>query len=101
MEIDELLMLTDDELYAEIGKSLPATRSLGDLALKGKAWFSNNKKAIMELICPRYGNFKNNQKDSVTEIAAILGDFFTGVPTLTIAVIVIKIGLKSLCKETN
>lgn len=98
----ELLLKKEDELFERIGKALSEDdeRSINDLSEKGRIWFEKYKKRLANRICSEYEKLKNKDHvDAAIDIAAIISDSFTGVPTLIIAVIILKTGLKSLCKK--
>ena len=99
MDVIELFQLNENEVFSQLGSYLPKTRSLVDNETKGRNWFEANKKKLAELICPKYENLKNKDEiEAILEIAATIADFFLGVPANIVAVIIVKIGLNTLCK---
>ena len=98
--INNLLKLSEEELYKQLGDALPATRSFGNLTDKGKRWIKNNKTNLAELICPKYKNLKRKTEvETITEIAATLGDVLAGgIPVFIVAALIVKLGLNSFCK---
>lgn len=107
MDIHKLLQENKDELFMRLGSFLSddEERSISEIAeaiKKGKSWFEENKQQLIELICSNYESLKNKSEiNAAIEIAAIVGDSFTGVPALVIAVLVVKTGLKSFCKKSS
>jgi len=99
MDVKYLLRLSEDELFYHLGRSLPKSRILKDSRTKGKNWFNKNKDTFAKKICPKYKTLANKgEAEAALEIAAIIGDELIGIPSLIISVIILKLGLKSLCK---
>ena len=99
MDVNELLQKNEEELFLLIGEALPKIRGKKNLIERGKEWFKNNKNFLATLICPKYQTLKSKSlAEAAVEIAAIIGDAFTGIPALIIAVIILKTGLKSICE---
>ncbi len=100
MKTEELLKMSESELYQLIGKSLPAMRDDISPENRGRNWFKVNKAHFITIICPNYHKFKSMKKaEAVVEIAAAIGDTFLGVPAILIASIIVNLTLDSFCQN--
>ena len=105
-EIEIQLSMDTDLLLRMIGSSssvgsTPATHRDGAVILK------NTKRILKERICSDETilSIYNAQEDSKSQLSTAIVDciaeFVTGVSPITIAVLIVKDGLDSLCGENN
>lgn len=111
IEIESKLSSNEEDLLFEIGTSLsgksilPKDRSA--ILKIATAWLSKNADLLRSNIC---GNMKiaeltddggNPQQDVllVAAIADVIADLIVGVSPVTVAVLIAKRGLKTLCAE--
>lgn len=110
--IEEKLDTDIDALYLEFGKHLyPDSRSFGDLGddkLKqiAKAWFREHQAILREKICDNKTVIKLQKKARnedrillVAAIADILMDLYSNIPLFTVAVLITKEVLETLCSN--
>jgi hypothetical protein len=99
----ELLALSDDDLLASIGESLVGRsalpRSRAELIALGSAWFQANLSKIRELVCPHAPQLlkETNLEKLVTTIADMLAAAFFSVAPVTVAVLIVRVGVEKLC----
>ncbi|MDE3089664.1 MAG: hypothetical protein KGJ80_09835 [Chloroflexota bacterium] len=108
--IASLLAKDPEQLYAEIGKELygstafpPPSRQLVQLA---RGWLQNKRAAITEKVCSdrtvrllTSGAPKSqDQITLVTAIADLIASIVVGVSPITVAVLLVREGLKALCE---
>lgn len=109
-DIQELLTLSNDELYIKIGKELMGEAALptGSVNEKqfGESWYIRNKKKIQSNICPNERIImicKSQKLDRDVNIIAAISDivatFIIGVSPFSIAVLIYKEGIRSFCKN--
>ena len=114
MTLEEAAQLTDDELYAVVGKNvLPAGRHampprVRDLIRYGKAWIDEHRAALAERICGDarvQGYFRDSRAyDRVTLAAAVLDltvSLTSHVGGVAVAVLLVREGLEILCKNSD
>jgi hypothetical protein len=98
-----LLLLSDDDLLASIGESLVGRsalpRSKAELIALGRAWFQANLDKIREVVCPYAPELlkETNLEKLVTVIADMLAISFFSVAPVTLAVLVVRVGVEKLC----
>ncbi|NUQ24436.1 MAG: hypothetical protein HUU34_10825 [Saprospiraceae bacterium] len=99
MKVEDLLEMSESELYQLIGKSLPVMRDDISPENKGRNWFRLNKAHFIKIVCPNYLKFKSMKKaEAIVEIAAAIGDTFLGVPAVFIATIIVNLTLDAFCQ---
>lgn len=110
-DIERLLDQTEDDLYANIGRSqvrrgglAVAPRSDEELVDDGKEWFAQQRTAIAERICGSHtvrvyleSDRVMNRIIIVASIADLISSIATGISGLSVAVLIIKEGLETLC----
>lgn len=91
-----------DELYVQLGLDLDVDGFGGDdarrLAAIARTWMSANATELRLRICP----FREQFADRSVDIAAVADalDSFVGRPAgLTVAAIILKIGLEKFCRQ--
>jgi|SRR5271165_742196 len=106
-DIDTLLRLPTNHLFAQIGSS-SLEDGLGmadaDNVEKGQTWFAKHRKQLQERICDSHlaalTRSQPNRWDNVLLVAAIadlISGICTGVSPFTVAALIIKQGISSLC----
>jgi len=99
----DLLTLSDDDLLASIGESLVGRsalpRSRAELIALGRAWFQANLNKIRDVVCPHAPQLlkETNLEKLVTVIADMLAAAFFSVAPVTVAMLVVRVGLEKLC----
>lgn len=97
------LALSDDDLLASIGESLVGRsalpRSRAELMALGRAWFEANLHKIRKVVCPHAPQLlkETNIEKLVTVIADMLAAAFFSVAPVTVAVLVVRVGVEKLC----
>lgn len=93
-------------LYLEIGKSLHATAGAinlddNDYIKLGKRWFADNLGVMQAYICNNKTLVAKFSESSESELIAVLADVFaapiTVVPPVTLARLVVKMGVSRMC----
>lgn len=99
----DLLSLPDDDLLASIGESLVGRsalpRSKDELIALGRAWFQANLSKIREVVCPHAPQLlkETNREKLVTTLADMLAAVFFSVAPVTVAVLIVRVGVEKLC----
>lgn len=108
--IDKLITLSEGELYESIAALLPAYQgtfySPEAKTRLGKEWFEEQKNLLRTKLCSewRITDKMNHKKfeDKITlasAIAAVLSPLGLVIPSIIIAVLIIKIGIRNFCNE--
>jgi hypothetical protein len=111
-EVNNLLLLTDDELYLLIGddilgKSTGLLKSQYEKKLTtAKKWFKENKKLIQDSVCKsitlQYYLFENEKYDKLIAISSLLDliiNLKLNVSPLVVAILIFREGFKSFCSD--
>ncbi len=99
----DLLSFSEDDLLASIGESLVGRsalpRSRAELIALGRAWLQANLNKIRELVCPHAPQLlkETNLEKLVTTIADMLAAVFYSVAPVTVAVLIVRVGVEKLC----
>lgn len=111
-QIDNLFKMSDDELWMTIGNSAISAgihKSIlpeSDALKAGKLWFDLNRDAIRTRVCGSWvaallSQGGDSQQIELTFLAAAIADLIAGaclgVSPLTVAVMITRLGIKSLC----
>jgi hypothetical protein len=111
-ELYRLLNSTDQAIYISLGRALMTS----DLAIteppdkeaeeKGRRWFEGQKRLIASVLCGNekikqaFGIGKTDQQTLLKVLTNVLALHFTGLPIVTIAVLIIRKGYKYFCGES-
>lgn len=105
-EIKSYLQKSEHDLYVELVPSHLREEMYDEqgLELRGKKIFKQTLGKVRSSICPSY----KAQQERITnsaELVALLADLLVGivsnVPVLTIATLIVKIGIDEICAETK
>jgi hypothetical protein len=102
-EIRAKLLLSDDQLLVEVGKSLGKGATFTDALKRGRKVVDNLRRELRTGVCSNekvITCFKASESDSVTVVAAIIdaiAGVLGGVPPANIAVLLYRTGLKKYC----
>lgn len=108
---DDLSDLTESELLIKIGMDLAenemliAPLSKEALLKKGKNWFEKNYKNFGKTIClnekvKSFSNYSDTDTPTIlTAIADLISSICIGVSPFTVAQLILKRGLNTLCKK--
>lgn len=102
-EIKAKLLLSDDDLLAEVGQSLGKGATFTDALKRGRQVFENLKRELKEKVCFNrkvIACYKGSKEDSVQAIAAIIDAIagaLHGIPPATIAILLYRTGLTKYC----
>jgi hypothetical protein len=102
-EIRAKLLLSDDDLLAEVGQSLGKGATFTDAITRGRQVFENLKRELRETICSNSKVimcYKGAKEDSVQAVAAIIdaiAGLLHGIPPATIAILLYRAGLTKYC----
>lgn len=106
-EINEKLNWNEENIFAELGDELTGIQALPltpkQLAERGQRWFSKKYETFQEIVCSsdELKNFalgKSENAELVTETAKLLATLFLPVNPINVAVILVKKGLRTVCK---
>ncbi len=103
MDAERLAGLTEQELYAELGRQLSPSAGFGldDLSFmagRGKAWFNEHLPELRERICGHVDEVGDVLVDAST-IAAAVSEVANGTTGLIVALLVAKQGLAVFCRN--
>lgn len=113
IEIKQLLSLPEDELLFRLGKEIAGTSARGEprnlLIKRAKDWLSNRSGDFREAICsnPAVRTSLTMPPSSERQVALVmaasdaLSTILIGIPPFTISVLLVRVGLDSLCKDFN
>jgi hypothetical protein len=102
-EIRSKLLLPDDELLAELGRSLGKGATFTDALKRGRQVFENLRHELRTKICSNakvIHCYKATKSDEATLIAVIIdaiGGALHGIAPATVAVLVFRTGLGNYC----
>lgn len=102
-DIRAKLLLSDEDLLAEVGQSLGKGATFTDAIKRGRQVFENLKRELRETICSNstvIGCYKGAKEDSVQAVAAIIDAIagaLHGIPPATIAILLYRAGLTKYC----
>jgi hypothetical protein len=103
-EVDSLLDLSEDELYARLGQSTGKGAMLPELVERGKSLFANTMKNIAEKLCndPRTIALHDRRDeitlaDYVAGLADIVTGFVAGITPNVLALLIVKNNLDKIC----
>jgi hypothetical protein len=99
---DELLEMSLEDLYLELGRLLFPSESFGGddwrlVAGQAKDWINDNKEALRLKVCPNVEN-----ADTVIELSTIadaLGGYLHGPACFVVAAIILKFGIVAFCRD--
>ena len=104
MDVDEVAVLSEDELLIAIGTELLGQQMLPssqrELIERAKAWFQINKTLIHDAVCPHARAIlkENNYRDAILAIADLLSSVITQVAPFNVAALILKAGVEKLCE---
>jgi hypothetical protein len=101
--------LNKEELFELIGKDLTARQafplSKDELAERGKNWFIAKIDTFRDVLCSnknkKYLVEDSGTKTAVLAISDLLASVCFGVSPVTVAAILLKIGIRNLCSNDN
>ena len=105
--MNDLIDKSEAELYETLGKELTSKQAFplsGAEALgRGKAWFNAHLTAFRSVICSE-SSFKflteeNDTKTAMIAVAELIAKVTTGVAPVTVAALLVKIGVKKICQN--
>lgn len=106
-EILSNLSLNEEELFQQIGTEFSSSDafppSKQDLIKVGKRWWTHNKERLVTSLCS--SEVIKTTFDSGDELALasaildLISGLITGVSPITVAVLVMKLGLEKICKQ--
>jgi hypothetical protein len=104
-EAKRLLSKNEDELLADLGSDLlgrGATPPSIDVRLKAaRGWLKDNAARIKGIVCTKRVQKLVQEDAGPTEVCVALGDLlldqFAGIAPLSLAALVVKIGVRSYC----
>lgn len=112
-EIERKLQLNEYDLLFELGNYISGKqilpKSRDEVIGFAKAWLSRHRNQIRLVVCKdekikKYLNKKKNIESNIEIAAAIadlIGGIIVGISPITVAVLVIKRGLKYLCEQSD
>lgn len=109
--IEQLLYFEKEVLYQIVGQSVIENSNLGaidespeKLQSLGENWFKSNREKLANALCGTYvvktyleSDRVSNRILIVAAVADLIAPFVTVVPIITVAVLIIREGLESLC----
>ncbi len=102
-DIKAKLLLSDEDLFAEVGASLGKGATFTDAIKRGRQVFENLKRELREKVCSNskvIACYKGSKEDSVQAVAAIIDAIagaLHGIPPATIAILLYRSGLTKYC----
>jgi hypothetical protein len=102
-DIKAKLLLSDEDLFAEVGQSLGKGATFTDAIKRGRQVFENLKRELKERVCSNskvIACYKGSKEDSVQAVAAIIDAIagaLHGIPPATIAILLYRTGLTKYC----
>lgn len=102
-DIKAKLLLSDEDLLAEVGGSLGKGATFTDAIKRGRQVFENLKRELREKVCSNrkvIACYKGAKEDSVQAVAAIIDAIagaLHGIPPATIAILLYRSGLTKYC----
>ena len=102
-DIKAKLLLSDEDLFAEVGQSLGKGATFTDAIKRGRQVFENLKRELREKVCSNskvISCYKGSKEDSVQAVAAIIDAIagaLHGIPPATIAILLYRTGLGKYC----
>jgi hypothetical protein len=102
-DIEAKLLLSDEDLFAEVGQSLGKGATFTDAIKRGRQVFENLKRELRKKVCSNskvISCFKGSKEDSVQVVAAIIDAIagaLHGIPPATIAILLYRTGLTKYC----
>ena len=108
-DVQKLMPLTQGELFEKLVDDLPQYQntffSPESKRDAGEKWFNSKKAKLQKKLCVEgnlLGRIDNNEfQDNIALICAISDSItsqFVGIPALTIAMLIFKIGIRNFCK---
>jgi hypothetical protein len=97
------LLLSDDDLLAEVGQSIGKGATFTDALRRGRQVFENLKRELRETVCSNatvITCYKGAKEDSVLAVAAIIDAISSslhGIPPATIGTLLYRAGLRGYC----
>lgn len=110
-KITALLDLPEDELLFRIGRDIAGTGARSErreaLIEKAQTWLASRSEDFRAAICPSnevrsimtMTSEEDRQVQLVTAVSDILSTVLIGIPPFTIAVLLVRVGLDSLCQD--
>jgi hypothetical protein len=100
----DLLQLKEDDLYALIGDDLagpqafPLTQS--ELIERGQAWFNANLDRLRAVVCPHAKQLteETEARSALIAVADLLAGVILHVAPVKVAALILKVGVKKLCR---
>jgi hypothetical protein len=108
--IEELLCMSEEQLFAELGKAAFADEFLDfdQQVSRGKTWFKPqhqrvyNKLCIDWQLCERIDDPKLADKtELVSALADVLSVYYVGMPLFVISALIAKLGAREFCRCSN
>jgi hypothetical protein len=102
-EIRAKLLLSDDDLIAEVGQSLGKGATFTDALKRGRQVVDNLRRELRTNVCSNrkvIECFQVSESDEVAAVAAIvdaISGALHGIPPAAIAVLLLRTGLKKYC----
>jgi hypothetical protein len=102
-EIRAKLLLSDDDLLAEVGQSLGKGATFTDAIKRGRHVLENLKRELRDKVCSNSKVilcYKGAKEDGVQAVAAIIDAIagaLHGIPPATIAILLYRTGLTKYC----
>lgn len=108
-EYGKLSAVPDDELMLQLGEAVGGTDldagrpTRGELIRRAEQWMLTERAAFAQRICgdPRIADFRSGKKSDKFELFLVICDCLTGlhggVPVATVAVLLLRLGINTLC----
>jgi len=110
-DVSKLFEISEEELLFHIGQDIMGRGARGEsrdsLIQKAKDWMSSQSDVFRNEICSdtifqslmTISPIQDRQLQLVTAISDLLSSCFIGIPTITISVMLARVGLDKICKE--
>ncbi len=104
--IEELLCMSEEQLFAELGKAAFADEFLdfGQQVSRGKMWFKQQHQRVYNTLCIDWQLCRRIDEPKLTDqtvlvstLADVLGEHYVGIPLFAISTLIVKLGAREFC----